>query len=111
MDPSVTTYRFVGVAYFEKNRGAFDDDNPTGFFNSVSDQCITEKHLKNGIMRLEPRCGQGWHSKISYQLMHYSSILPGCGCCQCQNQSREGMYTCFIMNVANDAALFQISRS
>ena len=38
--------RFGGVAYFEKNRGAFDDDNPTGFFNSVSDQCITDKHKK-----------------------------------------------------------------
>ena len=38
--------RLVGVAYFEKNRGAFDDDNPTGFFNSVSDQCITDKHKK-----------------------------------------------------------------
>ena len=34
--------RLVGVAYFEKNRGAFDD-NPTGFFNSISDQCIVKK--------------------------------------------------------------------
>ena len=51
----------VGVAYFEKNRGAFDDDNPT-YFNSVSDQCITEKH-KNGIMRSEPRC----RSRIAFE--------------------------------------------
>ena len=36
---------------------------------------------------------------------------PGCGCCQCQNQSREGMYTSFvtaIMNVANDTAYFHV---
>ena len=35
---------------------------------------------------------------------------PGCGCCQCQNQSREGSYVykfrTAIMNVANDTAYF-----
>ena len=48
--------RSVGVAYFEKNRGAFDDDNPTGFSILTN---VSLKNIKNGIMRSEPRCGQG----------------------------------------------------
>ena len=52
--------RLVGVAYFEKNRGAFDDDNPTGFSILTN---VSQKNIKNGIMRSEPRCGQGQHLK------------------------------------------------
>lgn len=38
--------RLVGVAYFQKNRGAFEDDNPISFFNSITDPSLQEKHLK-----------------------------------------------------------------
>ena len=47
----------VGVAYFEKNRGAFDD-NPTGF-SILFQTNVSQKNIKNGIMRSEPWCGQG----------------------------------------------------
>ena len=50
--------RLVGVAYFEKNRGAFDDDNPTGF-SILFQTNVSQKKHKNGIMRSERRCGQG----------------------------------------------------
>ena len=38
--------RLVGVAYFQKNRGAFEDDNPISFFNSITDPSLQEKHTK-----------------------------------------------------------------
>ena len=48
--------RLVGIAYFEKNRGAFDDGNNTGFSILTN---VSQKNIKNDIMRSEPRCGQG----------------------------------------------------
>ena len=38
--------RLVGVAYFEKNRGAFDDDNPTGFSILFQTNVSQKKHKK-----------------------------------------------------------------
>ena len=38
--------RLIGVAYFQKNRGAFEDDNPISLFNSVIEPSIQEKHQK-----------------------------------------------------------------
>ena len=36
--------RLVGVAYFQKNRGAFDGETPKSFFNSTTGTSLKERH-------------------------------------------------------------------
>ena len=38
--------RLVGVAYFQKNHGAFEEDTPTSLFNSYADTSLKEQHSK-----------------------------------------------------------------
>lgn len=44
----LASIRLVGVAYYSKNRGAFDESTPVSFYNSFSDPNLTtrEQHIK-----------------------------------------------------------------